>query len=131
MDWSGEPAYKQVAAAIRKKLKEEKLQAGAPLPSNTDITKDHGVSITVARLAMRLLKAEGLVVIAPGKGNFVADPEANGGTQQFEQVMRQLGAMQDRIETLTGRLAAVEGRVAALHGQADPPEPTPARRGRQ
>lgn len=110
--WSGEPAYKQVAAAIRKKIKDEKMQPGDQLPSLDGLMTEHGVSVTVARFALRELKAEGLVNIAPGKGNFVADPEAVDKTEQFERAMRQIGTLAERVDDLTARLTAVEERVA-------------------
>jgi DNA-binding GntR family transcriptional regulator len=137
VDWSGEPAYRQVAEAIRKKIKDEGLEPGAKLPSLQGLMDEHGVSITVARLALKELKTEGLVAVAPGKGNFVADP-AGSASQQFEQAMQQLGAIRQHTERMAEQMAALEGRVADLENQvgarAEPsasPGRQPARRGRR
>jgi DNA-binding GntR family transcriptional regulator len=133
MDWTGTPAYKQVAEHLRRRIRDNNLQPGDPLPSLSDLMAEHHVSITVARMALRLLKAEGLVVIAPGKGNFVAGNPADAAahTDGFDQVMQQLGVMQECIEQLAGRLAVVEHRVAAQPDPAADPTPPPRRRGRQ
>jgi GntR family transcriptional regulator len=137
VDWSGEPAYRQVAEAIRKKIKDEGLEPGAKLPSLQGLMDEHEVSVTVARLALKELKAEGLVAVAPGKGNFVADPAASP-SQQFEQAMQQLGAIRQHTEQMAGHVAALEGRLADLESRVDAlvepsahPDRQPARRGRQ
>lgn len=130
VNWSGEPAYKQVADAIREKIKHERLQPGAKLPSLQGLMDEHGVSITVARLALRDLKAEGLVNIAPGKGNFVANPKSGDKSEQFERAMQLIGTLAERVDDLADRLAAVEKRVAPP-GPSAAPGPRSARRGQR
>lgn len=131
IDWSGKPAYRQVADKIRDRIKKERLAPGTQLPSNAEIMDQYGVSITVARLAFKDLKAEGIVAVAPGKGNFVADPKAGGDkTEQFERAMRLIGTLVERVDDLSDRLATVEERIA----QPDPSAaqgPRSARRGQR
>ncbi len=114
------PAYKQVAARLRQRIKDQNMQAGAALPSLGEIQESHGVSVTVARLAIKELKNEGLVTVVPGKGNLVADPKAANKGERFEQAMQLIGTLVERVDNLTERLAAVEAQVAQ-------PDPSAAR----
>jgi len=130
MEWGEIPAYKQVAELLRQKIRNENLEPGDRLPSISALMAQHGVSITVIRMALKILQREGLVRSSAGKGNFVAGP-AGEKTEGFDQVMQRLGAMQECIERLAGRLAEVEGRVAVLPDPAAHPTPPTGRRGQR
>lgn len=72
VDYSkGRPAYLQVADALRARILDRTLQPGDRLPSESALMADYGVSRTVPRMALRVLKAEGLLDSHPGKGVFV------------------------------------------------------------
>lgn len=118
VEWSGQPAYRQVANALREKIKTEGLEPGAKLGSLADLMAEHGVSVTVVRMALKELKDEGLVSSHPGKGNFVA-----GGPDdknfRFQQAMQQLGAIRQHSEQMAEHLAALEGRLAGLESRVD------------
>ncbi len=131
MEWSETPAYKQVAELLRQKIKDEGLKAGDPLPSISTLMKEHDVSITVIRMALKILQGEGLVRSSAGKGNFVGDGRPESGTPEFEQIMRRLGEMSERLDDLTRRLEQVEGRPASPPASAGGPSRPSARRGRQ
>jgi DNA-binding GntR family transcriptional regulator len=129
VEWSGQPAYKQVANALREKIKQEGLEPGTRLGSLADLMAQHDVSITVVRMALKELKDEGLVTSHPGKGNFVAGGP-DDKNHKFEQAMRLIGTLVERVDTLTDRIAAVETQLA----QRDPsaaPDQKPGRRGQQ
>jgi GntR family transcriptional regulator len=68
---TGRPAYLQVADTLRTRILDGVLQPGDRLPSEAALTAEFGVSRTVPRMALRVLKAEGLVDGHPGKGVFV------------------------------------------------------------
>ncbi len=130
MDWgSGTPAYKQVAEALRTQIIDEHLKPGTALPSLQNLMDEHGVSITVARMAIRELKNEGLVKVAPGKGNFVGDGRPD--TAEFSDVMRQLAQIRECVEELSSRLGAVESQVGLQPETGERPDPPTGRRGRQ
>ena len=73
-DWSGQPAYMQVAGTLRAEIRGGRIPPGSQLPSYEALMRKYGVSITVVRSAVRELKTEGLVLTHQGKGAFVRDP---------------------------------------------------------
>ena len=73
-DWSGRPAYLQVAEALRAEIRSGRVPPGSQLPSYEALMRKYGVSVTVVRSAVRELKTEGLVYTHQGKGAFVRDP---------------------------------------------------------
>lgn len=68
------PLYRRVAAEIRTRILNGTLPPGTRLPSRAQITTDFGVSEQVARHAVDILIAEGLVTSRPGAGTFVSLP---------------------------------------------------------
>jgi GntR family transcriptional regulator len=71
---SGVPAYRQVAAALRERIETGVLAAGAPLPSERELTEMFSVSRPTIREAVKLLRTQGLVVAEHGRGVFVRPP---------------------------------------------------------
>jgi GntR family transcriptional regulator len=65
---SPEPLYRQVADALRARIRAEGLRR---LPSLKSITEEYEVSRPTAESAVRILVDEGLVVVVPGKGTFI------------------------------------------------------------
>ncbi len=137
VEWSGQPAYKQVANALREKIKAEGLEPGTKLGSLADLMTEHDVSITVVRMALKDLKDAGLVSSHPGKGNFVAGGP-DDKNHRFQQAMQQLGAIRQHSEQMAEQMAALEGRLADLESRVDaltepsaPPGRPTARRGQR
>ena len=60
-DWSGRPAYAQVADQLRAAIRGGQFAPGSQLPSYEALMRTYDVSITVIRIAVRGLKTEGLV----------------------------------------------------------------------
>lgn len=74
VDYStGRAAYLQVADALRGHILDGTLQPGDRLPSESALMAEFCVSRTVPRMALRVLKAEGLLDSHPGKGVFVRE----------------------------------------------------------
>lgn len=67
------PLYRQLAADIRAQIEAGTLAPGDRLPSTAQLRDLYGVSGTVVQFAMVELKAQGLVIGAPGKGVYVAE----------------------------------------------------------
>lgn len=65
------PAYLRIAADIRGKIVSGELAPGARLPSHSEIQGTYGVSSTVARTAISVLKSEGLIEGRTGSGLYV------------------------------------------------------------
>lgn len=68
------PAYKKIAAAIRKQIDGGGLHPGDLIESERDLAKAHNVSLMTARQALIDLEREGIVHRRPGSGTFVAPP---------------------------------------------------------
>ncbi|MGS0897230.1 GntR family transcriptional regulator [Burkholderia stagnalis] len=67
-----EPLWSQVKHAILSLIKDDRLPANAPLPSESDLCQRFGVSRTVVREAMNQLVYEHVIYKRQGKGAFVA-----------------------------------------------------------
>ena len=117
-DWSGRPAYAQLADALRADIRSGRYAPGSQLPSYEALMKKHGVSITVVRSAVRELKTEGLVYTHQGKGAFVRDPlpepgqpPADQGSEAFRAVMGEIRSLHDDLDRFEERLSRVERLV--------------------
>ncbi|SNR49421.1 GntR family transcriptional regulator [Haloechinothrix alba] len=71
--WSGTPAYLQIAADYRGKILDGSLAPGAKLPSESRLMSDYGVSRMVVKMALNVLRNEGLILGHQGKGSFVKE----------------------------------------------------------
>lgn len=108
-DWTrGEPAYLQVAEALRQKIRSGELTPGEQLPSYSALMRDYDVSITVARSAVSELRAEGLVSTHQGKGAFVLQGAAEAAVPRDAAI----AALRRELTALTERVAHLEGERA-------------------
>ena len=65
------PAYLRIAGDLRAAILSGALEPGAKLPSETKLMAQYGVSRTVAKWAVSVLKGEGIVEGRRGSGTFV------------------------------------------------------------
>lgn len=70
-----EPKYLQIAAILREQIQAGELEPRDPIPSETQMVQLHGVARKTARMAVRLLAAEGWVFTIPSRGTFVSPRE--------------------------------------------------------
>jgi GntR family transcriptional regulator len=70
--YSPVPRHRQLAAALRDQIERGDLAPGDPIPSQTRLVQETGLAKATVQRAVRLLVEEGLVVIVPGIGGFVA-----------------------------------------------------------
>ncbi len=117
-DWSGGPAYVQIADQLRAAIRAGRHAPGSQLPSYEALMKSYDVSITVIRSAVRELKTEGLVYTHQGKGAFVSDPlpapgepDAGRGADGFRAVMAEIQSLHDDLDRFGERLSRVERLV--------------------
>jgi GntR family transcriptional regulator len=109
-DWTGEPAYRQLAESLRGRIRSGELPVGEQLPSQAALMRDNGVSSSVVRMAISELRAEGLIATHQGKGVFVrAVPGAAAATSHDE--------IQTRLGDLTLRVAALEADMKQLRAK--------------
>lgn len=71
--WTGTPAYLKIATDYRTKILRGSLAAGAQLPSERQLMDEYDVSRQVVKMALGVLRNEGLVIGHQGKGSFVKD----------------------------------------------------------
>ena len=69
---SAVPVYRQLADLLREAITSGKLTVGKPLPSESTLMGEHGVSRDTVRKAVAILRDEGIVVTVQGKGSYVA-----------------------------------------------------------
>jgi GntR family transcriptional regulator len=68
---SAVPVYRQLAGLLRKRIATGVLAPGAPLPSESSLMGEYGISRDTVRKAMDVLREEGLAVTVQGKGSYV------------------------------------------------------------
>jgi GntR family transcriptional regulator len=72
-DQTSRPLYRQVADDLRGQIQRHELTPGGQLPTEAKLMDEYGVSRNTIRLALGLLRTEGLVITGQGRGSFVAD----------------------------------------------------------
>jgi DNA-binding GntR family transcriptional regulator len=72
IDYDGpEAVYRQLAAILRRKINTGEIPPGRAIPSKRSLTQTYGVSGMTVDRATTILKEEGLIMFAPGRGLFV------------------------------------------------------------
>jgi GntR family transcriptional regulator len=99
------PAYLQIAAQLRTRIRSGELPVGAKLPTEDQLIADTGKSRTVIRYALAALRNEGLIEGRQGSGNYVA--------QQRRVVREGQGRDQRRQPGSTSPFARDAERVGA------------------
>jgi len=69
--WDPEPLYAQVAEILRGQIERGELVPRQPLPSESYLVGEYGISRGTARKAIAMLRDEGLVRTIPQRGTYV------------------------------------------------------------
>jgi GntR family transcriptional regulator len=72
------PLYIQLADILRELVQSGALPPRSPLPSESYLQQEHGVSRGTVRMAVGILREEGLVITIGGRGTFVQSPGSDG-----------------------------------------------------
>ena len=106
------PAYRQIQAALRERIKSGELKTGDVVPSERELARTYVVSLMTARHALAELEREGLVARRRGAGTFVAPPRIH-----FNKLMGLSDAMRARGLHATSKvisfLPAHDAEIAA------------------
>jgi len=70
------PVYKQLAAILREAIERGDYAPGRPIPSESRLMQEHGLARETVRKAVRVLAAEGLVIVVQGRGVYVAERQS-------------------------------------------------------
>lgn len=66
------PLYQQIANLLRADIEDGTYPPGAQIPAVSTIIQQTGCTHVTVRKGIKLLADEGLVVVVPGKGTYVA-----------------------------------------------------------
>jgi GntR family transcriptional regulator len=67
--------YRQIAAILRGRIERGEYEPGQRLPGIHDLMGEYGVAHLTANKALRVLAAEGLAELSPGRGFYVSRRE--------------------------------------------------------
>lgn len=96
--------HAQLRDALRARILDGRLAPGARLPSEAEMTAEHGVSRITVRQALGALQAEGLIVKLHGKGAFVSHPKAAQSLNRLQGLNEAL-ALEQQHAVSSKRLA--------------------------
>ncbi|MER6612567.1 winged helix-turn-helix domain-containing protein [Streptomyces xantholiticus] len=116
---SGVPAYLQIAERLREMIQQGVLEPEDSLPSTAQLCDQYGVSASVVKAAISVLRTEGLVIGQQGKGVFVRPAGQNPHPEGDDALIAQLGEIQSAIQDLSGRMAAIEAAVFPKRARTD------------
>ena len=105
----GRPLYLQIAAAVRRAIREEEIGPGDRLPAARDLAASLGVNMHTVVKAFGLLREEGLLEVRRGGGATVAagSSEAAGIThlaQELARVARSQGFTLDEVVEIVSKV---------------------------
>jgi GntR family transcriptional regulator len=72
------PLYTQLADILRERIRSGELPPRSLLPSESYLQQEQGVSRGTVRMAISILRDEGLVVTISGRGTFVKERDPKG-----------------------------------------------------
>ncbi|WP_163552100.1 GntR family transcriptional regulator [Candidatus Frankia alpina] len=136
------PLYHQLAALLREQIRSGELVPGAQIPTETELAERHATSRNTVRLALNLLRNEGLLVSKRGLGSFVrSEPpmkyyasltgsrgkrlEANRQRDTFAQQIEAQGKTPRQVSAT--EVVAADDEIAA-HLALQPGQPVGVRR---
>jgi GntR family transcriptional regulator len=107
------PNYYRLESQLRESIRSGNLRPGDPVPPESQLCQQFGVSRTTVRQALSRLVYDGLVERHRGRGSFVAEPrlEHSKPFLSFEEEMLARGATTG-IKLLDMRTEPVEGKAA-------------------
>jgi GntR family transcriptional regulator len=95
------PRYYQLAELISEQIRLGQLQPGGQLPSERDLSEQHGISRMTVRQAINYLVREGNLVTHHGLGTFVAQPKLTTQVSHLlgftEAIMRRGGKVASHV----------------------------------
>ncbi|WP_327253671.1 GntR family transcriptional regulator [Streptomyces sp. NBC_01244] len=114
VEWTGKPAYQQVADQLRGRIAAGEFTASGKLPSLAELQKTYGVTVTVARDAIRQLRTDGLAVSHQGKGAFLTVDSAKAA--RLADPAGAITELREEVADLRGEVAELRERLSALEG---------------
>ncbi|MGC4087228.1 MAG: TetR/AcrR family transcriptional regulator C-terminal domain-containing protein [Polyangiaceae bacterium] len=110
------PPYQRIVLALRRRIDNGELPAGARLPSTRELAREWGVALATAAHALRELAAQGLVHTAPRQGTVVASSGGKAAAAvelSTERIVASAIALADAEGISAVSLRAVAARLGA------------------
>jgi GntR family transcriptional regulator len=119
-----EPAYKQIADDLRRKIEVGELEQGGQLPTELELREEYGASRNTIRDAIKRLIQAGFVETRPGQGTFVltkidpfvttlsADPGSGQAGGEGAAYLSEVSRQHRRAETSTPRIEVLQAQPA-------------------
>ncbi|MFJ7158468.1 winged helix-turn-helix domain-containing protein [Streptomyces sp. NPDC101118] len=112
VEWTGKPAYQQVADDLRRRIAADEFTQDGKLPSLAEIRAEYDVTVTVARDAIRQLKTDGLAVSHQGKGAFLTAKSPDLAREAGPEAA--IAELRNQVAKLRGEVTELRERVAGL-----------------
>lgn len=87
----GTPLYSQIAASIRRTIREGKVSDGDRLPATRDLATSLGVNMHTVVRAYGVLRDEGLIEMRRGRGAIIRAGSAD--TAEISHLVKELAAL--------------------------------------
>ncbi|WP_424529232.1 GntR family transcriptional regulator [Sphaerisporangium viridialbum] len=113
---TGRPGYLQIADDLRDQIRRGTLAPGEPLPSTARLAEDYDASLSVVKMAVGILRNEGLVIGQQGKGVYVREAESAAGDEPTRRA-EELAEIRASIKELSERLERVESSLSQQTGK--------------
>jgi DNA-binding GntR family transcriptional regulator len=114
------PPYRQIADAIRERIRSGELAPGSKVPSVREVVQEYDVAMATAHRAVRLLQAEGYVRAEHGIGNVVmSETERGWSASEWVQRSHRTGRIYpdgQRARIVSAELAPATDQAAAALG---------------
>ena len=123
--------FEVIAEALRERICSGGLKPGDALPTQAVLMAEYGASSLSVQKAMTLLKQDGYAISRPGKGAFVAQPDADtdGDSGDGEVGSPPVGGTAGRVEALELALAETLDQLIALRARVEALEAGDTERG--
>lgn len=97
----GQPVYEQVVYAVEKALVQGQLRPGDSFPSQRTLARELKMNPNTAQKIIARLKSDGVLVVEPGRGTFVAEnyqPPAGAAQQLLTADLEELVVKAKRLQ---------------------------------
>ena len=117
------PHYHRIADALRDRIRDGVVAAGARLPNQRRLAQEFGVTLMTLRQALEVLERERLIARRHGLGTFVASPSIDYDILQLQRLAGDLTAKGETVLTrfLGARFTRWDRRAAEALGLAGRP----------
>jgi DNA-binding GntR family transcriptional regulator len=89
--------YRDIADDLRRRISSGALSPGSRLPGEEALAAEFGVARGTARAALQQVESDGLALVVPGRGRFVAGRSSAGaGSASYERVAAHLRLLVSR-----------------------------------